>query len=101
MGFVLIEGAVAVQRVIHFLIAGQVLRVGCAKLTGSLVLGHGVVGDAVFGHQLRSLMGELFAHQVAALWMDLAHQNSSSLTVSAGLSSSGITSPCSGGGFSS
>ena len=65
MAVALVERAVAVQRVIHFLIAGQVLCVRCAELACRLALGERVIGDAVFGHQLGSLMGQLFAHQVA------------------------------------
>ena len=45
MAVVLVKGAIAVQGVIHFLIAGQVLGVRRAQLPGRLAFGVGVIGD--------------------------------------------------------
>ena len=64
---VLIERAIAVQGVIHFLIAGQVLCVRCTELSGGLAFGKGVVGDAILRHQFGGLMRQLLAHQVASI----------------------------------
>src|SRR5512139_407863 len=96
----LIQAAKGAQGFVDFLIAWQVLGVAGAQLLGGLALGKRVVGDAIFRHQARSLMRQLLTHQVALGRMVTAHQNSWSLTASAGLAAGSATIVCSGGRFS-
>ena len=58
MAVLLIQETVAVQRFVHFLIAGEVLGICRAKLPRGFAFGEGVVDDAVFGHQFGGQMGE-------------------------------------------
>jgi len=63
---VLKEHTEAAQRLIHFLIAGQMLSIWRTELLGGFAFGKGMIGNAVFCHQARRMMCELFAHQIAA-----------------------------------
>ncbi len=104
MAMVLVEGAIAVQGIIDFLIAGQMLRVSCSELPCGLAFGISMVGDTVFGHQFSGLVRQLIAHQVTLLRVWFGHvgnQSSWSLTVSDGfVSSPGAGMACVDGTFS-